>query len=107
MNTPNDPSEFERRLADIPVRKLPAEYRRDILLNACPSLTEHRSFWSSAPRPVLIGIAACWIIIAGLQISMPSPSDNRMPSLSEQSDDELTQALITWVEQRRYTITRL
>lgn len=67
----DDPIDFERHLRGMELRRPPAEWKALLLPRPVPPLF---------PKPLLFGLAACWIASAGFWFSMP-PEEDFGPSI--------------------------
>ena len=61
MNS-GDESDFERQLRGMELRRPPEEWKKLLLPKPVPPLF---------PKPLLIGLGACWAVTAGLYLTQP------------------------------------
>lgn len=99
---------FEERLESIPRVDLPADLRASVLANACPGGRGAvlSRFWNQSPKPVAAAIAAAWVVILSLQLTMPSGQDvqpYRVPVQTAAPDDSDRgeRFLLAWAERQR------
>ncbi|MFC7339038.1 hypothetical protein ACFQY0_17725 [Haloferula chungangensis] len=106
MNPSHDPDAFERCLKEIPLTRLPDVLRDEILNNACPGHSRFaiRALWQSSPKPLVVGIAAAWMLIIALQLSKPESSTTIVDSKRDAipANEENTRAFIAWVERSQF-----
>ena len=98
-------SEFEKRLEQQPMRKVPADWRAEILRNAqaAGSLNSSPVTRQSLLVPLrqlvlsirwhLAGISAAWLLIAVLNMDRPSPVMVTIAKANRSSSQELVKAL--------------
>ena len=113
MSAPDDcemESEFEARLSAVPRRALAPELREVILARACPQAEArdlHR-WWSGAPRPLVVSIAACWAVSLGLDFAVPNtrPAVERSSSAAgvdrTEKDPYPSEMFVAWVERKHF-----
>lgn len=99
---------FEERLESIPRVDLPADLRASVLANACPGGRGAvlSRFWNQSPKPVAAATAAAWVVILGLQLTMPSGQEAQPYRVPDQTavsdgDDRGERLLLAWVERQR------
>lgn len=71
MNS-GDPIDFERQLRGMELRRPPAEWKALLLPKPVPPLL---------PKPLLFGLAACWVLTGGLIVSTPEDPLKDQPLL--------------------------
>ena len=71
MNGSGD-SDFEQQLLGMELRRPPAEWKALLLSKPVPPLF---------PKPVLLGVAACWVASLAILISTPEDEDLGPPVL--------------------------
>ena len=106
--------QFERRLSELPLRRIPAEWRQEILVAADVNRRSNREFTFAAtimlwlrrilwPSPVAwAGLAAIWILILAVDFSV----DDKTPVIAEKTAPP-SPAVIAQLQQQQRLLAEL
>jgi hypothetical protein len=96
-------SEFERHLRSQEMRALPEAWRGEILGNALggrPRAGSREGLRSWVPKPILIPVAAAWVVIVCLQVLMPGGGEagDVAVKLPPERGEGSSSVLVAWAE---------
>ena len=77
---PDDHDDFERQLLGLELRRPPAEWKALLLPKPVPPLF---------PKPLLLGVAACWAVVAGFILATPEDPMKGMPLLVPEAPEAM------------------
>jgi hypothetical protein len=77
---PGDDREFEQQLLGMELRRPPAEWKALLIPKPVPPLF---------PRPLLLGLAVCWTVVAGFILATPEDPMKGLPLLVPESPEPM------------------
>ena len=105
MSETRDEDEFEAKLSQVERRGLPAEWRAEILENACGG--ERRGvvvrIWSSVPKALALPVAAAWVAVVFLKATMPGGVERGADEVVQQEIEQVAERemFVSWVVEKR------
>ena len=77
---PDDHDDFERQLLGLELRRPPAEWKALLLPKPVPPLF---------PKPLLLGLAACWTVVVGFILATPEDPMKGLPLLVPETPEPM------------------